>query len=142
MDQELEKKLNAIVMICIDGNKGYATAAENISHTDLQTLFNRLSQQRKLFIEELKQDARSVGITLNDDGSVEGFFHRTWLSTKAFFSTQTLESVIESSLTGEEKAIEVYTETISEDIPSFIKERLINQLALIKVALNQLNNLK
>lgn len=138
----LQQHLNNIVTICEDGRQGYGVAAEKLEHTELQTLFNRLSQQRKLFIEEIKEDARSMGITIDDTGSAAGFFHRTWLATKATFALNTAESVIEASLTGEKKALEVYNMTISEEIPSYINDRLKSQLHAIKVAIHQLNSIK
>ncbi len=139
---ELKEKLNKIIEICEDGYKGYATAADNLQNSDLTTLFGRLSQQRKLFAEELRNDVREYGIELNESGSVKGFFHRTWLSAKAVFSFDVDDSVINSSLTGEKEAKDVYTETITMDMPAALRERLTNQLNLIKGAINQLHELE
>ncbi len=138
-----KNQLSEIVNINTDSYKGYESAAKNLSDTDLQTMFNRFSQQRKLFIEELKQDIRDYGIVVNPEGSYAGFFHRTWLSTKAAFSFDTIDSVIDSSITGEQKAVEVYTSVLkSEDIPGNLKIKLNNQLSLIKGAINQLRKVE
>ena len=140
--EEVKKKLERIIEICEDGSKGYETAANNVDNIELKTIFNRLSQQRKLFIEELKNEARIQGMDLSDSGSVKGFFHRTWLSTKATFSFNNEESVIESSLTGEEKAVEVYEENLTYEIPQNLKTMLEDQMRMIKGSIHQLNQFK
>lgn len=138
----LKSQLTEIVNINTDSYKGYEVAAKNLSDTDLQTMFNRLAQQRKLFIEEIKQDIRDYGIVVEPTSSYAGFFHRTWLSTKAVFSFDTIDAVIDASLTGEQKVVEVYTSILKEeDIPGNMKEKLNNQLNLVKGAIYQLRSI-
>ena len=140
--KKVKENLEHIIEICEDGSKGYETAANNVDYIELKTIFNRLSQQRKLFVEELKNEARIQGMDLSDSGSVKGFFHRTWLSTKATFSFNNEESVIESSLTGEEKAVEVYEENLTYEIPQNIRTMLEEQMQMIKGSIHQLNQFK
>jgi uncharacterized protein (TIGR02284 family) len=139
----LKKDLDDILEINTDSVKGYETAAENIKRGDLQTLFLRLSQQRKAFIEEIKNEALRLGMELDNSGSVKGFFHRTWLATKATFSPETNEKVIEESIFGEKAAVEVYDKVVNDpNVPEFLRESLKEQQKLIKVAIQQLNGLK
>lgn len=138
----LQTQITEIVNINTDSYKGYEAAAKSLSDTDLQTLFNRLAQQRKLFIEELKQDTRSLGLVLEPSSSYLGFFHRTWLSTKAVFSFDTVDAVIDASITGEQKAVEVYTSVLKGTaIPRTIKEKLSKQLDFIQGAILQLQKI-
>ena len=125
MSTELKDKLSSIIDICKDGALGYDTAAESLKDTVYYTIFHRVAQQRKLFVEDLKGEASKLGIELEDSGTMKGFFHRTWLATKATFSSESIESVIESSMRGEKEAIKVYEENINETVPSFLKEKLI-----------------
>lgn len=143
----MEKKilgngLQQILDICQDGNKGYEAAATNSEREDFKTLFLRLSQQRKLFVEEIKNEALHVGLELDTSGTVKGFFHRTWLATKSTFSSATNEKVIEESMYGEKAAIDVYDSVLAEPkMPAFIKEILEEQQRLIKGAVHQLSDL-
>lgn len=143
MSQDTNKEqLERITEICQDGYNGYQTAASNLEDQELKTIFNRLAQQRKLFLEELKEDARSLGYDLNDDGSVQGFFHRTWINVKDFFTTSENAVVIESSLQGERKAKEIYEEVLKDiNIPTFVKERLEKQVNLISAVIVQLEKM-
>ena len=139
----LKDELQKIIDICRDGIEGYETAASNIKKDDLKTLFLRLSQQRKAFVEEVKVEALRLGIELDTLGTVKGFFHRTWLATKATFSSDTNEKVVEESIRGEEAAIDVYNEvTADHRIPVYLQELLAEQQRLIKVAVQQLYGIK
>lgn len=143
MSNELNHtQLERITRICQDGYLGYQSAANNLEDKELTTIFNRLAQQRKLYSEELKADARTLGMELEDGGSVEGYFHRGWLNVKDFFTTSENAAVIETSLTGELKAKEVYEEVLkNEKMPQFIKERLHDQLTTISAVINQLERM-
>ena len=140
--EEIKASLAQVIEINSDSFKGYEKAAESLKTTEHQTLFNRLAQQRKLFIEQIKGDARDNGITIENKGSVAGFFHRNWLATKAAFSFDKVESVIESSIEGEKAAVETYAEVLKDDnLPSYVKTRLNEQMRLINVAKEQLRGL-
>lgn len=141
--KELKKDLESIIEICEDGIKGYETAADKIKKDDLGTLFLRLSQQRKGFVEEIKNEALRLGLKLDESGSTKGFFHRTWLATKAAFSNDTNQKVIEESMEGEKAAVETYNKVLNdENIPGYLREILEKQQSLIKGAILQLNGLK
>jgi len=141
--ERLTGDLQKITEICKDGALGYGTAAEAIKYDDLKTLFLRLSQQRKAFIEDLKNEALSLGIELNSSGSAKGFFHRTWLATKALFSNKTNQKVIEESMFGEKAALDVYDQVIADhELPQYLKDILKEQQRLIKVSIQQLSSLK
>nr|WP_158871800.1 DUF2383 domain-containing protein [Maribellus comscasis] len=53
---------------------GYETASNNIEYSDLRTLFLRLSQQRKLFIKEIKNETLKMGIEVDTNGTIKGSF--------------------------------------------------------------------
>lgn len=143
MSTEINKnQLERITEICQDGYLGYQNAASHLENGELKTIFNRLAQQRKLFAEELKEDARSLGFQLDDSESVRGYFHRAWIDVKDFFSTSENAAVIETSLTGEEKAKEVYEDVLKDEtLPDFIKDRLETQLKFINTVTMQLNEM-
>ncbi len=141
--EALKKDLQQIVDICVDGSKGYEAASSNIEQDEFKTLFLRLSQQRKGFVEDIKNEALRMGIELDASGTVKGFFHRTWLATKSTFSSDTNQKVFEESMYGENAAVDLYNKVLADyEIPAFLKETLMEQQRLIKVAIQQLNGLK
>lgn len=139
---KLKNALQNIVDVCKDGVEGYETAAEEIQDSSIKTLFLRLSQQRKGFIEELKNEALKLGVELDSSGSAKGFFHRTWLMAKSAFTSDTKDKIIEEAMDGEKRAVEVYTKTHGiPEVPQYIQDMLKEQEHLIKVAIHQLNGL-
>ena len=139
---KLKNVLQDIVDTCHDGVEGYETAAGEIEDESIKTLFLRLSQQRKGFIEEIKNEALKLGIELESSGTARGFFHRTWLAAKAAFTGYTKEKIIEEAMDGEKRAVEVYAKSYAhQEIPKYIEAILKEQEHLIKVAIHQLNGL-
>lgn len=139
---KLRSALQDIIDTCNDGIEGYETAAGEIEDESIKTLFLRLSQQRKGFIEELKNEALKLGIELESSGTAKGFFHRTWLATKSVFSSESEEKIIKEAMDGEKKAVEIYSNVYAnQEVPKYIEDILKEQEHLIKVAIHQLNGL-
>lgn len=134
-----KENLQKVIDICFDGVKGYEKAAKELENKEFKTIFNRLAQQRKLFIEELKMDARDLGLDLVDSGTLKGFFHRTWLNLKASLSERTDIQIMEEAKRGEHEALEVYNKAISlSSMPEYLREKLNKQKHLIAGSIEQL----
>lgn len=143
--KKLKHDLEEVIDICNDGVQGYETAAEKIEDKDesLKTLFLRLAQQRKGFIEKLKTEGIRLGLEFKETGTVKGFFHRTWLTAKANFSSDEKQKIIDEAMTGEKKAIDVYNKVMADkEIPDYMLKIMEEQQMLVKVALQQLSDLK
>ena len=139
---KLKDALENIIATCKDGVEGYETAAGEIEDESLKTLFLRLSQQRKGFIEDLKNEALKLGIEPGDNTTVKGFFHRTWMAAKHSLGSYSKEKTIEEAMDGEKRALETYAAARGDmSIPEYIQDILKEQEHLIKVAIHQLNGL-
>ncbi len=143
MNDSIKKNLQKIVDICKDGVEGYSRAATELEDGELKTIFGRLSQQRKLFIEEIKDEARDYGVKLDIDGTTKGDLHRFWLTVKSKLTGHDDEKIIEASLTGENAAVETYHEVLQEnDLPSNLRDTLSKQVDLVSGAITQLKEFK
>jgi uncharacterized protein (TIGR02284 family) len=139
---KLKHALESIISTCKDGVEGYETAAGEIEDESIKTLFLRFSQQRKGFIEDLKNEALKLGIEPEENTTVKGFFQRTWLAAKHTLGKNSKEQTITEAMDGERKAIETYAAAQGDmSIPEYIKDMLKEQEHLIKVAIHQLNGL-
>jgi uncharacterized protein (TIGR02284 family) len=140
MDNNTKEKLRQILDILEDGNLGYEKLASQFDEYSISTVFRRLSQQRKMFIEELKYECLVQGETISVTGTMSGFFHRMLMDIKGPFVNE--EHLIDMAVRGEQEALLTYTEHLTVDIPRFIKEKLELQMSLIKGAIPQLQNFK
>lgn len=136
---ELKKKLEKIISICRDGYEGYQTAADNLESPELTTLFYRLAQQRKIFIEELKKESKKLSMDLEESGSFKGFFHRTWINIRDFFSSSENKAIISEAIRGENAALDAYNEVLNNSVlPEFLKRKLQEQHQLVEAAIANL----
>ena len=134
-----EKAIKAVLDICQDSIKGYERAAEEIDNAEYRTIFHRLAQQRRLFVEELKNDVRDKGLSFDEGGSIKGFFHRNWLDLKSSLSSKEGTAIMEEARRGEKEALEVYDEALHSEVSAYIKDRLKKQRQMIAGAIVQLN---
>lgn len=143
MDKEkLRSALQKVVDVCLDGVKGYEAASDEIQDESIKTLFLRLSQQRKGFVEEIWNEALKLGIELDKSGSSKGFFHQTWMMAKSALTSDSKDKIIAEAMDGEKKAVEIYAGVYAnQEVPQYMQEILKEQEHLIKVAIHQLNGL-
>lgn len=111
--EQVSSQLNRLLDKNYDAQKGYLTASENASSSVLTSLFETKSNERKKFGEELKSEIKTFGGNPNQSGSIQGTAHRAWMNTKAFFSSNNDESMLEESIRGEKAAVEEYNEILN-----------------------------
>jgi uncharacterized protein (TIGR02284 family) len=131
------KKLNTLLEKTYDAEKGYKTAAENTDHPLLKPYFLRRSKERYNFGHDIKAEILKYGETPEKGGSITGSAHRAWMDTKALFSADNAESMLEESIRGEKTAVEEY-ENVLEDsaLPLSTATMLSNQMKSIKADLH------
>jgi len=116
-----------------DGEKGFATAAEDAKRQDLKELFQNYSSQRAEFGLELDRQVRLLGETPDQSSTVTGALHRGWIELRAAVSTGGDVAVLEECLRGEESALATYQTAL--DDPNIIGE-------LREVAMSQRRNIQ
>lgn len=103
----LAEQLDEVLKKNIDAQKGYAKASENAESTYLQDFFLRKSNERKSFNDELRTALRTAYGTIENEGSLKGTLHRTWMDIKNMFSADSDEAMLEECLRGD-KAVKTY----------------------------------
>ncbi|PTX58805.1 uncharacterized protein (TIGR02284 family) [Kordia periserrulae] len=127
--EEIGNHLNTLLEKNYDAEKGYKTAAENVDSIILTNFFDRKATQRKRFAEQLKAELKDLAQEPETDGSVTGTLHRTWMNTKAMFSINSDEAMLEETIRGEKASLEDYNEVLDSKLPlpESIKKILTNQ---------------
>lgn len=123
--------------------KDIKKAAENTDHNALKTYFNKRSKERYDFGHELKTEIAKFGEEPEKGGSLTGSMHRAWMDTKAFFSADDAESMLEESIRGEKAAVEEYENVLQDTtLPSSTATVLLKQMNNIKSDLNTIKFLE
>ena len=142
-NEKILKELKVIVDICQDGAEGYDKAANEIENSELKTVFNRLSQQRRRFAEELRNDSKELGAMPDAEGTLPGYFHQRWIDVKSKLTDRDDDDLIEEAKNGEKAAITAYDQILEAgDIPDFIQKKLADQKKMIEGAYKQLQDFK
>jgi uncharacterized protein (TIGR02284 family) len=136
--------LHNLIHILKDGQEGFRTASEDISNSELKTLFSSYSLQRSKFSGELQALAHELGEQdPPSSGSVAGALHRGWIDLKAALMSRDEHAVLAECERGEDAAVAAYRKAIEEDdLPANILSILQIQFMDIKSAHDNIRNLR
>ncbi|WGH75376.1 PA2169 family four-helix-bundle protein [Tenacibaculum tangerinum] len=142
--ESTENKFNDLLEKAYDAEKGFKKAAENVENSSLQRFFNQKAEERQVFRSELRNELRSNGLEINEeDGSVAGTIHRAWMDTKAFFSFDNEESMLEEVRNGEKAALEDYEDLLEDNnLPTSTVNVLRKQRNAIESSYNRADYLE
>jgi uncharacterized protein (TIGR02284 family) len=112
--------LNDLIETCKDGQSGYRKAADFVSDTEMQALFDSYSLQRTQFINDLQAAVRYFGGIPANHGSATGAVHRGWIDLKSRLSGDDEEAILSECERGEQAALHNYEEALQERLPAEI----------------------
>lgn len=102
-----------MVNIVNDGKEGYESASEATDSIELNAVFLKYSLQRAEYEKELKDHiALHGGESDNDEGSILGALHRTWIDIKPALSSKEDAAILGAIETGEKAAIEKFDKAL------------------------------
>ncbi|WP_430411745.1 ferritin-like domain-containing protein [Kordia sp.] len=127
--KEVGSKLNTLLEKNYDAQKGYKTASENAQSIILTNFFERKSKEREQFADQLKSEITKLAQEPETTGSIAGIAHRTWMNTKALFSSDTDEAMLAEAIRGEKASIEDYNDVLNAEVvlPQSIQNVLSGQ---------------
>lgn len=146
MSNTFSKNINELIEKNNDAYKGFNKAADKAENHQLKTFLSKQSSQRKQFAQELTNELRTADpdFKADDDGSVTGSLHRTWMDVKSALSGDNDEAILEECLRGEKAARDEYKEALEENhtLPTNLQSTLRQQLSEIKDTLNRVSRLE
>ena len=108
-------ELKDLLKLVTNGKEVYQSAAEATKSPDLKTLFLRLSGERIVYAEELKEHiALHEGIPENEDSALSESIHRAWAAIKNAFISNDDKSMLIEITKGERALIEKYDILIAD----------------------------
>lgn len=142
--KKTEDKLNDLVKKAYDAEKGYRKVSENVDNTSLKNFFAEKARERSGYVNELTSVLRSQGMEVTDkDGSTAGTLHRAWIDTKAIFSRDNEESMLEEVKTGEKAAIDDYDDILNNcELNPSVRDLLLRQKNAIQASYNKADYLE
>ncbi|MFC5500408.1 PA2169 family four-helix-bundle protein [Caenimonas terrae] len=113
--------LQDLVECCKDGEYGFRACAEQAKRSDLKSTFLQRADDCRSAAQELNEQIRSLGGSIEEHGSAMGALHRGWVAVKATLSTYDDKAVLEECERGEDNAKARYAKALKQPLPAAVK---------------------
>ena len=128
----LSGKINYLIAIAEDANRGYADVANDTEDATLKKIFTSLAAERDGYATQLQNQLRVlVGKTAADDEPL-GVVKRTWAFLKSAVLDDDDDSIIMECIKGEEVTLKEY---------AYVLENIKSESALGKLLVKQRNGI-
>lgn len=126
--------LNDLIRINNDRIAGYLKASNNteITEADLKTLFLRMAEESRDYVEELAAEVISLDGTPASDTTTGGKIYRTWMDLKATFTGKDAHATLASCEFGEDAAQRAYNDAMDDNLEPSVLGLVARQKALLK----------
>jgi uncharacterized protein (TIGR02284 family) len=126
--------MNGLIEVCKDGEKGFRTAPEGITNSDLAALFLNYSEQRASFAAELQAEVKRLGGDPERGGTAMGAVHRGWIDIKSAVAGNDEAAVIAEAERGEDHAVREYRRALEKSLPTGVQTIVENQYIHVRDA--------
>lgn len=129
---EVTSTLNDLVQVCIDGEKGFAAAAEHVEDASLKLELLDYSLQRRDFAADLQSLLTATGEDPSTHGDLSAGLHRAWIDLKTAFTSNDRAAVLSECERGEDVAIEAYQKALEGGLPVDYSQLVQSQYSAVK----------
>ena len=134
-----------LIQVLEDGKNGFAKGAEKLTESDrpeLASVFQRFSEQRGTFADELQQLAGAYGDDLKEKGSVAGAVHRGWMAVKDALSGDDPDGVLDAAEQGEDHAVSEFDKALQQDLSPTLRAVVERQGVAVRAAHDEVRRLR
>lgn len=105
----------------LDGEYGFRSCAEQAQDSQLKSMFSQRAEGCRKAADELNQQIRALGGSVEEHGSASAAMHRGWVSVKTTLSTMDDKAVLEECERGEDNAMARYRKALQKPLPADVK---------------------
>ena len=132
LNQKTINTIEELIQVNIDSRDGYKAAAEAVDKPELSAIFSKVAVRRDANVTRLQSIVTCNGKESNEDASLFGKTHKTWLTFRAALSGGKPEVVATEAERGENHLREMYKEALVECMGTPVEEMLREQFASVK----------
>jgi uncharacterized protein (TIGR02284 family) len=130
------RTLNTCIETCIDGEKGYATAAADVRDLTLKALFEQYAMQRAAFVLALQEAIEELGGMPENQGTAKGTLHRGLTGARLALEGRSDAVILDECERGDRAAVAAYDRALARTplptLPPKVSQLLVEQRAAIK----------
>ena len=120
-DSDTVSVLNSLIETSKNGEKGFATAAEDVKSAELKQFFSQYSTECAAAARELQDEVRARGGDPETGGSALGALHRGWVDMKGAITGHDDVAIINECERGEDVAKSDYSKALEKDLPISVR---------------------
>lgn len=124
--------LNMLIETCLDGAKGFKTAAGHVDDPELRTMFLQFAAERDGFAAELLPYAQRLGGAAASDGTHVGTLHRKWIDVKSALTQHNDHAIVVEVSRGERSTVNIYKDAIEGLLPPQARDVIERQFEVFK----------
>jgi|GEM_PF-360586 len=132
LDSLTLKKLQQLVQINLDSEKGFNEVSQDIKDKSIAIVFTELGSQRRKNALELKGLITWNGEVPVDEGSYLAAFHRSWISLRELLSGGSSYAILSEAERGEDAIKKAYEDVLIATAGSAVNDVLTRQYAIVK----------
>lgn len=128
--EKCDKALRELIIINHDRSEGYTHAAAEARDSDLKTIFAKLSNESKVFANQLKDFMGDWNLVPEEEKTkITGKLYRVWMDMKLALTDNNRKTALSACEFGEDIALKTYdailadTEEIPDDVVQIIKNQ-------------------
>jgi uncharacterized protein (TIGR02284 family) len=129
--------INHLIETCLDAERGFRTAAEQVTTAELRSLFLRLAEQRRQFADALLPHALRLGGELAGEGTHAAAAHRALMRIRARVAADPEQAVVREAARGERFAVAAYDGAVHDLLPPDTRDLVEAQEADVRAAAAQ-----
>lgn len=135
-------RLQDLLSINIDSQKGFLEAADSVADTQLKSLFTEFSQKRAHNAAELRTFITAAGEQPTDSGSVSGAIHRWWIDAKRALTGKDPSTILNEAERGEDTIKHEYEDALKNVTDNRALELVERQYRNIKEGHDRVKTLR
>ncbi|HTH80844.1 MAG TPA: PA2169 family four-helix-bundle protein [Ramlibacter sp.] len=126
----------------LDGEYGFQACAEQASSAELKSIFTQRADDCRRAVQELNDQIRSLGGSIEEHGSAAGALHRGWVAAKSTLSSYDDKAVLEEAERGEDNAKARYMKALKKPLPAHVKMMVERQMQGVQRNHDQVKSLR
>jgi len=142
LDNVTLKKLQQLVQINLDSEKGFNEVSHDIENKSISAVFSELGSQRRKNAVELKELLTWNGEVPIEEGSYLAAFHRAWIGLRGMLSGGSPHAILSEAERGEDAIKEAYEDVLVATAGSAVNDVLTRQYAIVKAGHDRVREMR
>lgn len=143
--EQAETAVRDVMEALEDGRRGFSQAADKLEedgNEELAAKMRQFAEQRQRLEDELREVASGYIQISDEEGSVTGALHRSWMALADALTGDDPHAVLAVAERGEDHAKRVYNDVLQVDLPEDLRTVLSRQASEVIDAHDEVRDLR